>query len=123
MQLILDCNRYLQSDILLNGNVSLGTSGLVTVNAGKKYHSEHGWHVVLQVTLLLPAQVLLVKRALSILNGALLTTNSVAGTILTNANTVTSFNATNTGTGVITLTNTAAPLTITLALHKVARVM
>ena len=44
--------------------------------------------------------------------GALLTTNSVTGTTLGNANTVTSFNATNSGVGIISLTN-AAPLAIT----------
>src|SRR4029077_18746647 len=43
----------------------------------------------------------------------LLTTSSVGGTVLNAANTVTSFNATNTTSGDISLTNTAAPLTIT----------
>ena len=47
------------------------------------------------------------------ISGALLTTSSVGGTTLNSANTVTSFNATNTTSGNIALTNTAAPLTIT----------
>ena len=46
------------------------------------------------------------------LNGALLTTNSVMGTTLM-VNTVTSFNAANSGGVVLLMTNTAAPLTIT----------
>jgi len=47
------------------------------------------------------------------ISAGLLTTSSVGGTTLGAANTVTSFNATNTTTGDISLTNTAAPLTIT----------
>ena len=47
------------------------------------------------------------------INGALLTTVSATGTTLGNANTVTSFNGTNSGTGVISLVNTGAPLVIT----------
>jgi hypothetical protein len=47
------------------------------------------------------------------INGALFTTTSGTGTVLNNANTVTSFNATNTTSGDISLMNTANPLTIT----------
>jgi hypothetical protein len=47
------------------------------------------------------------------INGGLLTTTSKSGTVLGGANTVTSFNATNTNSGNISLTNTAAPLAIT----------
>src|SRR5204862_150438 len=43
----------------------------------------------------------------------LLTTNSVGGTVLNAANTVTGFNGTNTASGNISLVNTASPLTIT----------
>ena len=46
------------------------------------------------------------------ISGNLLTTNSVGGTVLSLANSVTSFNATNSGTGNIELTNSAALLTI-----------
>ena len=44
-----------------------------------------------------------------------LTTSSVSGTTLTGSNTVSNFTATNTTSGDISLTNTAAPLTITAA--------
>jgi hypothetical protein len=43
-----------------------------------------------------------------IINGTLLTTHSVGGTTLNSANSVTSFNATNTGSGNISLTNNVA---------------
>ena len=43
-----------------------------------------------------------------LLSGGLLTTNSATGTTLSNANTVSGFAATNSGTGVISLTNGAA---------------
>ncbi len=49
----------------------------------------------------------------AIINGATLTTTSVGGTALGNANTVTGFNASNTSVGAITLTNTATTLAIT----------
>ncbi len=48
------------------------------------------------------------------ISGATLTTSSVGGTALANANTVSTFNATNTGGGAVSLINTAAPLTITV---------
>lgn len=47
------------------------------------------------------------------ISAGLLMTSSVTGTILTGHNTVGSFNATNTSSGDIRLTNTAEPLTIT----------
>ena len=47
------------------------------------------------------------------IQAALLNTSSVGGTVLDLANTVSSFNATNTGNGDISLTNTGATLTIT----------
>ncbi len=49
----------------------------------------------------------------SISTSGLLTTTSVGGTTLIGPNAVGSFNATNSGSGNISLTNTAAPLTIT----------
>ena len=45
--------------------------------------------------------------------GGTLTATSVGGTLFNNPNTIANFNVTNTGGGVITLTNTAALLTIT----------
>ncbi len=48
-----------------------------------------------------------------VISATTLTTNSVGGTTLTMANSVTGFNATNITSGNISLTNTAAPLTIT----------
>ena len=47
------------------------------------------------------------------ISGNLLTTHSVTGTILANANDVSSFNATNTTSGNVQLTDTAAPVSIT----------
>ncbi|MFZ2314466.1 MAG: hypothetical protein WAW86_02245, partial [Gammaproteobacteria bacterium] len=46
------------------------------------------------------------------ISGGLLTTSSVGGTILTNNNSITGFNAANSGSGNIQLVNTAEPLTI-----------
>ena len=49
----------------------------------------------------------------ALISAATLTTTSVGGTTLGDANTVSTFNATNMTSGDVSLTNTAAPLTIT----------
>ena len=70
---------------------SITTSGAVNLTAGKVIN----------------------EAGVGLISGGLLTTNSTTGETLNNANTVTSFNATNTASGNISLTNTVAPLTIT----------
>jgi len=55
----------------------------------------------------------LINQTAGVISGALLTTSSVGGQTLNDANAVTSFKATNTTSGNIALTNTATTLTIT----------
>ena len=55
----------------------------------------------------------LINQTAGVIGGALLTTSSVGGTTLNGANTVSSFNATNTTSGNVALTNAAGTLTVT----------
>ncbi len=74
------------------GNGSLTSTGNVTLTATTGAISESGS---------------------SIISGALLTTQAASGTTLGNSNTVTSFHASDSTSGAISLTNTASTLTVT----------
>jgi filamentous hemagglutinin family protein len=79
------------SDVIINSAINTG-AGAINLSAGQSITELAGG---------------------SLTTTGLLTTNSVAGTTLSNANNVGSFNATNSTSGNIALTNTATLLTIT----------
>ena len=100
------------SDILFNANVS-STSGVIAATAGRNITLNGGNISTSGNVSLTGTAGAISEMSTNYINGALLTTVSATGTTLGNANTVTSFNGTNSGTGVISLVNTSAPLTIT----------
>ena len=85
-----------------SGNININNTGIIadsgTINTAN------------DVTLTASSSI---SQTGKITNAALLTTNSKGGTVLSGANTVAGFNATNITSGNITLVNTAAPLAIT----------
>ena len=99
------------SDILFNANVG-STSGVITATAGRNITLNGGNISTSGNVSLTGTAGAISEESTNYINGALLTTVSATGTTLGNANTVTSFNATN-ATGGISLINTAAPLTVT----------
>ena len=105
------------SDIVLNGATSSG-SGSISANAGKDITINTGGDITTTGNVTLNAAKAATTGTVTeaggkILTAALLTTSSMGGTKLNNANTVNSFNAANTGGGNVELINAAAPLTIT----------
>ena len=99
------------SDILVNANIG-STSGAISATAGRNVTLNVG-NISSSGNISLTGGSAISEAGAGIINGALLTTNSVGGTALTNVNTVTSLNATNATSGNITLTNNASTLTIT----------
>ena len=96
---------------LFNANVG-STSGVIIATAGRNITLNGGNISTSGNVSLTGTAGAISEESTNYINGALLTTVSATGTTLGNANTVTSFNGTN-ATGGISLTNTAAPLTIT----------
>jgi hypothetical protein len=103
------------SDVLLNATAS-STSGAITVNAGRNVTLNAGnLSTAGNVTInssQSAATGAISEAGAGTISGALLTTNSKGGTTLNGANTVGTFNATNTTNGDIAFTNTAGTLTI-----------
>ena len=96
----------------MNANAS-STSGAITAVAGRNIILNAGNFSTSGNENLTATLGDINEAGAGIINGALLTSNSALGTTLNNANTITSFNASNSGAGIISLTNTVAPLTIT----------
>src|SRR5262249_18819535 len=91
----------------ITGQASNGSSaGITLTNRG-----QGSWAV--NVNLTGRASTIVEADTTSLVSAALLTTSSAGGTTLNGANTVSSFNATNTTSGAISLSNTATTLTIT----------
>ncbi len=99
------------SDINVNADVTSG-SGLITLLAGHNIVVNAG-NINTSGNVTLTTSGTVNESGAGIITGALLTTSSVGGTLLTNSNDVTSFNATNTTSGNIQLTDTATPVTLT----------
>jgi len=101
------------SDVTLSGAVN-GNAGPVTVTAARNVTENTGGDITTSGNVNLTGTAgNVTQTGAGKVTGALLTASSATGTTLNAANTVTSFNATNTTSGNIALINTAPTLTIT----------
>ncbi len=97
-------NLVIANNITTSGNISLTAGNNVNITTGSL--SSGG-----NITLTGSAGAVQ-ETGTGILHGSLLTTSSATGTLLNNANTVSSFSATNASSGPVQLTNTASTLTV-----------
>jgi hypothetical protein len=100
------------SDILVNATASSG-SGALTATAGRNVTLNAGSLATTGSVSLTGNTGTVNEAGAGSIHAGLLTTRSATGAALSSANTVTSFNAANTTSGDVTLTNTADPLTVT----------
>ena len=91
------------SDIVINANIQSGT-GALTLDAGKDLTLQTG-SLITSSSVHLTAVKAISELGTGFVAGGLLTTQSSTGTILNSANQITSFNATNTTSGNISLVN------------------
>ncbi|MBS0206523.1 MAG: hypothetical protein JSS49_26845, partial [Planctomycetes bacterium] len=99
------------SDVVLNADVISG-SGLLSLLADQNVTLNAG-NLTTGTDVTVTAGRAINESGAGLITGNLLTTSSGTGTVLNNANLVTSFNATNTGTGAITFADQTAVLAVT----------